>query len=239
MTRLSGNNQNRTVLIVGTLIAAALIGLALFAVRGRQAGNTAGEAKFTYANLPYEGQASAPVNVLVVEDFKCPVCKQFEEGTMPELRTKYVETGKAKVYSLVWPFLAERLPEDDSKYAAQAAKCMYDLGGNEAFSQYKTLIFRAQGDERTVWATKGRLKALAESMSVDQNKFATCLDTDATAARVDADEAEANAAGVQGTPAVFVNGKRIESNDPAVIGKAIEEAQSGAAQSGTTQSGGN
>ncbi|WP_188902337.1 DsbA family protein [Deinococcus aerophilus] len=212
MTRLQGNNPNRTILVVGTLLAAVLIVLAIFAVRDKPAAGAALNASFNLDGIPYDGQADAPVNVVVVEDFKCPVCKQFEASVAPALESKYVETGKIKLYSLVWPFLAEnaRLPTDDSKLAAQAAYCVYDQGGNEAFTAYKAVLFRAQGDESTVWATKTRLKDLATNVEgVDQAKFATCLDTDATAARVDAAEKQAMDAKVNHTPTVFVNGKEV------------------------------
>lgn len=211
MTRLSGNNQNRTMLIVGTLIAAALIGLALFAARGPRAATTGEAQTFTYANLPYAGQANAPVNVVIVEDFKCPACKAFEDTAAAEIRNKYVGTGKIKMYTATYPFLAEvaKLTEDDSKYAAQAARCVYRQGKNDAFNTYKEILFRAQGPESEVWASKSRLKELASSLDIDQAAFATCLDNDETAAEVDAIEKEVNAAGVTGTPTIFVNGKRV------------------------------
>lgn len=229
MTRLQGNNSGRTALVIGTLIAVALIALALFAVRGRPAADAGGNADFTF-NLdgqPYAGQANAPVNVVVVEDFKCPNCKLFEETVAPELRTKYVDTGKIKLYSMVWPFLADTrgLPVDDSKLAAQAAKCVYDQGGNDAFSAFKAIVFRAQENELTVWATKVRLKDLASNVAgIDQAKFGQCLDSDATAARVDADEAQVTRAGVNGTPTVFVNGKRVSAT-VADISQAIDAAK--------------
>ncbi|CAM3638190.1 DsbA family protein [Deinococcus frigens] len=236
MTRLQGNNSNQIILVIGTLIAVALIALALFAVRDKPAAG-AGKglsADFKLDGLPYAGQADAPVNVVVVEDFKCPACKQFEASVEPELKTKYVDSGKAKMYTLVWPFLAElaKLPTDDSKLAAQAALCVYDEGGNAAFGAYKSILFRAQGDESTVWATKTRLKDLASNVEgIDQAKFAGCLDSDATAARVDASEKQASDAGVNSTPTVFVNGKQVVNEAgqgsalAADVGRAIEAAQ--------------
>lgn len=214
MTRLQGNNPNRTILVIGTLVAVVLIALALFAVRDKPAaGSGQGlSADFKLDDLPYAGQADAPVNVLVVEDFKCPACKQFEASVEPELANKYVETGKIKLYTLVWPFLSEaaRLPTDDSKLAGQAALCVYDQGGNDAFGSYKSILFRAQGEESEVWASKTRLKELATNVEgIDQAAFATCLDTDATADRVDAMEKQASDAGVNSTPTVFVNGKQV------------------------------
>lgn len=237
MTRLQGNNPKRLILVIGTLVAVALIALALFAVRQRPAATGAGtalSANFNLDSVPYIGQAEAPVNIVVIEDFKCPVCQQFNTNIEPELKTKYVDTGKAKIYSMIWPFLAEnaRLPTDDSKLAAQAARCTYDQGGNAAFESYKNILFRAQGDESAVWATKSRLKDLAGSVEgLDQAKFASCLDTDATAARVDADEKQIAGANVNHTPTVFVNGKEVmnaggqSSYQTEDISRAVEAAQ--------------
>lgn len=231
MTRLQGNNSNRSILVIGTLIAAALIALALFAVNGKNKTSTAdGPAQtFNYASLPYEGKADAPVSVVVAEDFKCPACKSFEETVTPELRSKYVDSGKVKLYSLVYPFIATdiaRLSEDDSLYAAQAARCVYKLGGNEAFANYKQILFRAQGPENQVWASKARLKELAGSLNVDQAQLATCLDKDETLEAAQADKKQAQDAGVTGTPTIFVNGKRVEVKSSYVpeISAAIDEA---------------
>lgn len=234
MTKLSGNTGNKMGLLIGTLVVAALVGLALYAAanKGPREVRTGANATFDTTKLPFTGKAEAPVSVLVVEDFKCPVCKGFEEQVMSTLASKYVDTGKAKVYSLVWPFLAEaqRLPVDDSKLAAQAAKCAYNQRGNEGFSAYKTILFRAQGNETQVWATKDRLKELAQSVEgLDQTAFGTCLDSDATAAAVDADEAQATANKVNHTPTVYVNGKEIIQMGGLEkfgedIGKAIEDA---------------
>ncbi|EYB67765.1 DSBA oxidoreductase [Deinococcus phoenicis] len=213
-------------LVIGTLIAIALIALALFAARGKSAQQT-NAASFNLAGQPVAGQADAPVTLVVFEDFKCPNCKRFEEEFMPELRSKYIDTGKAKVVSLNFPFLAEsaRLPVDDSKFAAQAVECAYVQGGSEAYDRLKQIIFRAQGSESEVWATKSRLKDLAGSVEgIDPAKFATCLDNDETAAAVEADKQQAEKAGVNGTPSVYVNGKLVQSYDAATVGAAIDAA---------------
>lgn len=223
MTRLSGDNSNRTVLLIGTVIAAALIVLALFAVKNKSSTATSGAAaNFNYASMPFDGQASAPVSVVAVEDFKCPACKNFQDTAAAQLKTKYVDSGKVKWYTLVWPFISTQVahnPEDDSKYAAQAAKCVYDQKGNEGFNTYKDILFRAQQSETLVWATKSYLKELAGNIDgLDAAKFATCLDTDATADRVEADKKVVEAANVNSTPTFFVNGKQVTITGDPVTG---------------------
>ena len=235
MTRLQGNNSNRSVLVIGTLVAVVLIAAALFAVRGKPAPGAGLSGTFNLSGVAFAGQEAAPVSVVVIEDFKCPVCKQFEQTIAPELKTKHIDTGKAKLYSLIWPFLSapsRGLAQDDSKFAAQAARCVYDQTGNEGFNAYKSILFRGQGDETKVWATKTRLKELAGNVEgLDGAKFGTCLDTDATAAGVEADKKQVEDARVNHTPTVFVNGKEVLNGSGqssyllADIGKAIDAAQ--------------
>ena len=233
MTRLSGNNSNRSVLVIGTLIAAALIALAVWAMTHKQkaANSDSQSVNFKLADLPFDGQASAPVTVVAIEDFKCPACKSFQDTVAPGLKTKYVDTGKVKWYTLIWPFISTDVahnPVDDSKYAAEAAKCVYDQKGNEGFNTYKDILFRAQQTETIVWATKPYLKQLAANIEgLDGAKFASCLDTDATADRVAADKKQAESAGVSSTPTIFVNGKAVTTgSDPAKdISAAIDAAQ--------------
>lgn len=224
MTRLQGENNNRTPLIMGTLLVALLIGLGLWFMSRNQ--TASGPAKtFDFTGQPSIGKADAPVKMVVFEDFKCPNCKQFEETIFPAVKEKYVDTGKVQVYKINYPFLADHLPTNDSLLAAQAVECVYDQKQSEGFNDYAAILFRAQGDERVVWATKDKLVELAGSVDgLDVDKFKTCMDTDATKARVEADKKQGDAAGVQGTPSVFVDGKVVEMFTAENIGKAIDAA---------------
>lgn len=218
-------------LLIGTGVVAALIVLALFAGRDSNAAAPAEmtQASFDLSNKPTVGDADAPVQLTIVEDFKCPACKNFDEQVYPQIKNEYIDTGKAKASFVIYPFLSEiaQLPEDDSKYAAQAAECVYKNDGSEAFAQYKSILFRAQGSESTVWATKERLKELAQNVpSIDQASFATCLDSDETAKLVDDNEKEVIENNVTGTPTVFVNGEKVTATYPE-LKKAIDEALKG------------
>lgn len=229
MTRLQGE-QNRTPLVVGTIVAALLLGLGLwFLSRQNGAGVTSGDTKtFNLTGQPFIGKADAPVKMVVFEDFKCPNCKNFEDSIFPTIQQKYVETGKVQVYKINYPFLADSLPTDDSKLAAQAAECAYDQKGNDGYNSLATILFRAQQSETVVWATKDKLEELAGSVDgLDPDKFKTCLDSDATKARVEADKKQGQDAGITGTPSVFVNGKLIPEFSAENISKAIDDASAG------------
>lgn len=200
-------------LIIGTLLAAVLIASVAFYLRP-----TTGDGRvvrsFDLTALPVLGQADAPVTLVIIEDFKCPACRAFEQGVMPQLVSRYVDTGKLKVASLTWPFLARarNLPTDDSLFAAEAAGCVYDQLGSAGYYAFKKVLFGNQEDETTVWATKDKLKALASSLKqLDQPRFATCLGTDATRGRVQAQaqQKQVTAAGITSTPSVFISGQSV------------------------------
>ena len=225
-TKTGGNNG---ALLIGTLVAAALIVLALFAGRSKDTVAPAEmtQASFDLTNKPMIGDAAAPVQMTIVEDFKCPACKNFDEQVFSKLKAEYIDTGKVQAHFVIWPFLAElqKLPEDDSKYAAQAGECVYKNDGSEAFAGYKDILFRAQGPENEVWASKKRLKELAQNLgSIDQGAFATCLDNDETAQLVDNNEKEVVENNVTSTPSVFINGEKVDSGPYDALKKVIDDA---------------
>lgn len=224
MTRLNAKSSNRNVLLIVTVVAVVLIAVVVFAVRPGSSAARSGTETFNLAGQPFLGQDSAKVNVVVFEDFKCPNCKNFEEGSMPSIISKYVDTGKAKVYKLNFPFIGP-----DSTTAAEAAECAYLQKGNAGYTTFSTYLFRAQGDETTQWASASKMNDLAGSVEgLDLTKFKTCLDSAATKAQVDADTAQANKAGVAGTPSIFVNGQNIPYTGPQgttpVLSTAIDKA---------------
>ena len=62
--------------------------------------------------------------------------------------------------------------------------------------------------------TPEALKAKAKTLGLNEQTFASCLDTDKHAKDIQADMAAGQAAGVQGTPAMFVNGRFINGAVP-------------------------
>ncbi|WP_407570918.1 DsbA family protein [Deinococcus altitudinis] len=217
MTRLNAKSSNRTILMVGTLVAVILIALVVFAVRP---GGSANTKSFDLSGQPLLGQESAKVTLVVFEDFKCPNCKNFEDNTMPTVQSKYIDTGKVKLYKINFPFIGP-----DSTTAAEAAECVYAQKQSAGYNQFATLLFRAQGDEKTQWATKAKMEDLGTYVDgLDAAKFKTCVESESTKAQVDADTAQATKSGVTGTPSVFVNGVLSPDYSAGTVGAAIDKA---------------
>jgi protein-disulfide isomerase len=85
------------------------------------------------SGLPYLGKADAPILFVGYGDYQCSFCRRFHDETLPYLKEKYFDTGKAKfVYKDFTIFGA------DSQLIAQAARCAGDQG---KFWQYHAKAF--------------------------------------------------------------------------------------------------
>ena len=88
--------------------------------------------------------------------------------------------------------------------AAIAAECAGEQG---KFWQYAHLLFENQPNFST-----SDLDGYADDIGLDLQAFAACVDSEETRARVEMDTKAGVDLGVQSTPTVFINGRRIEGD---------------------------
>jgi protein-disulfide isomerase len=162
---------------------------------------------------PVRGSARAPVTVVVFTDFQCPFCAK-SEVTMRELAAEYGDQVRIVFKNNPLPF------HDQARLVARAALAAGEQG---KFWEYHDLVFAHQdalgGDALLGYATE---------LGLDLVKFRAALDADRTGAAVDADVAEAKRLAVMGTPAFFVNGRRIVGAQPLAKFEAlVDEALAG------------
>lgn len=158
---------------------------------------------------------------MAFEDFKCPVCKAFEEDAYPQIMNELVETGQVNMYFMNFQFIGP-----DSTTAGIAGECAYRQD-EAAFWDYKTYIYRAQGPESGEWATPELLVDLAREYvpALDADELASCIDERRYEDAVAVDREIGNQAGVDGTPSLFVDGQKLESWDYATVQAAVKAAQ--------------
>jgi protein-disulfide isomerase len=142
------------------------------------------------------GDKDAVVTLIEYSDYECPFCKSFHP-TMQEVLEEY--KGKVKWVYRHYPLSFHA----NAQKQAEAAECIYEQGGDEAFWKYTDLIY-----ERTTAGGTGfaldKLGPLAAEVGVDQATFQTCLDSDKYAKHVKDDQDGGQRAGVQGTPGTII-----------------------------------
>lgn len=174
-----------------------------------------------YATQPTTGNPDAKVKVVEFGDYKCPYCKTFTEQIYPQIKKDFIDTGKISFTFGNYAFIGP-----DSVTAAEAGLSIYKQNP-AAFWKYHDLVYQNQGDERAQWATATFLVDLVRKNipEVDANKLEQDLKKKKYQADVTKSNVKAQQIGVQGTPAVFINGVSVENPlDYSAVKAAIEEA---------------
>ncbi len=153
---------------------------------------------------------TAKVAVVMYSDYQCPYCQKFEEETLSEIRTNYVDSGDVI-------FVFRNFPLDfhgDITYqSAYAGECVYDQLGAEKLAEFHSQAYLAESIEA--------VNTIAKSLGVNESEYNTCLSTQEFKSRVDADFTAGQDAGVSGTPGFVVGTLDADGN---VTGKLIEGA---------------
>jgi protein-disulfide isomerase len=151
------------------------------------------------ATGPARGPEKAPVTIVEFADFQCPYCAKILPA-LEQVRSQYGD--KVRLVYRQFPLTIH----DNAERAAQASLCADEQG---KFWELHDGMF---ANQRALDAEQ--LKATAAGLGLDAQAFNECLDSGRYADEVAADTAAGVAAGVSGTPALFVNGRFISGAVP-------------------------
>jgi protein-disulfide isomerase len=162
------------------------------------------------ASGPSRGPANAPVTIVAFGDFECPYCARGA-ATVEEVRRKHGDAVRIVFKDYPLGFHEKAVP------AAIAARC---AGQQGKFWEMHDALFAAQRELGPALYTR-----LAGELKLDAAKFGKCQADPALAAAVRQDTAAGEAAGVEGTPAFFINGVSLSGAQPAEAFEAIISAE--------------
>lgn len=145
------------------------------------------------------GDKNAPVTIIEYSDYECPYCQRFHP-TMQQVMEQY--KGKVKWVYRHYPLSFHA----NAQKEAEAAECITELGGNNAFWAYTDAIFERSSVGGTGFPLQG-LGPLAKELGVNQTKFQQCLDSGKYATKVQEQMAGGQQAGISGTPGSIVLAK--------------------------------
>jgi protein-disulfide isomerase len=150
------------------------------------------------------GSANAPYTIVEYASMTCPHCGQFQTQVMPQLKTKYIDTGKAR-------YVLREFPLDGLALAAfMLARC----SGDDRYYAMVDALFQTQ----ETWAVPGgdgkeRLLKIARQAGISKEQFDKCLgDKELFNKIVQTREIAHEKFQVDSTPTFFVNGKRLSGD---------------------------
>ncbi|MCV3243730.1 DsbA family protein [Mesorhizobium sp. ZC-5] len=144
------------------------------------------------------GKDDAPVTIVEYASMTCPHCAHFHETTLPELKTKYIDTGKARLIFREFPF------DPRAEAGFMLARC-----SNDNYFAMVDVLFKQQESWAGVQDAKAALLQISKLAGFSQESFEACLTDqklleDVRAVR----ERGSNDFGVDSTPTFFINGNR-------------------------------
>lgn len=125
--------------------------------------------KLSIAEDPILGDKNTKLAVVEFADYGCPQCKKSFTEVLPELRKKYIDTGKVKL-------VYKDLPIPSTAYLVEAALCAKDQGGDTAYFKYHDQLVANMKADGTSISTE-ELPGFAKEINLNVKNFQKCLDS--------------------------------------------------------------
>jgi protein-disulfide isomerase len=171
--------------------------------------------KFATDDQPAKGSEKASVTLVEFTDYQCPSCAK----TQPALERLMAEYGeRVRLVVRDYPLTQHA----DAQKAAEAAEAAREQG---KYWEYTAILFQNQSALQS-----DKLKEYATRVGLDRAKFDAALDSGRFAESVHRDLHDGDRVGVQGTPTVFLNGRRVTDLSYEGLKSAVDAALSAAAQ---------
>lgn len=153
-------------------------------------------AGLTAEGNPFLGSLDAAVVLHEYSDYLCPFCARHFRETYPLLLENYVASGDLLLVFHDFP-LASLHPT--AYIGHRAARCVaaQDVA---AYWTMHDLLFERQNEWNRLSNPTAFVTALARELEVDVDVFAACMDSDDTAAAVEASIVDGDARGFNATP---------------------------------------
>ncbi|HYE22306.1 MAG TPA: thioredoxin domain-containing protein [Verrucomicrobiae bacterium] len=147
-------------------------------------------------DAPFQGNPDAELIVVELGDYQCPFCKRYQDTVYPELKQRYIDSGKIKFVYLQIPFLG-----NESYLASNAAKCAQE---QNKFWEYHEHLYANQGGENSGAFNVDKLKGFAKDIDLNTSQFNKCLDDKKYSEQIDNEKILASKYNIRETPTTIV-----------------------------------
>jgi len=164
------------------------------------------------------GKPDAPITIVEYASMTCPHCAHFDKDVLPDLKKKWIETGKAKLVLRDYPL------DEPALRAAMMARC----APPERFYPLIDTLFETQEQWALAKDWRGALEKTARLAGIGKKDFDACLANKAMEDQVAQSRLiAATQLGVESTPTFFINGTKFQG---APTEPAFEQVLSGLAE---------
>jgi protein-disulfide isomerase len=147
--------------------------------------------------FPTIGPTSAPIEIVLIEDFQCRTCREFSQKIIPKIQAEYIQSGRARFVLVPVSFLS------GSQMIANAALEVYKQSPDRFFPYLKEIL----GSEGVV-KKEDLLKIAQRVDGIDIHRLSLCIDNGCHNRELDKNLNWArDIMGAQfRTPALYING---------------------------------
>ena len=161
------------------------------------------------------GNPDAPITIVEYASLTCPHCAHFANDVLPELKKKWIDTGKAKLVLRDYPL------DEPALRAAMIARC----APPDRFYAYVDTFFGSQEKWVTARDYRDALARLVKLGGMSRDEFDNCLKNTALENKiVEGRLIASKELDVNSTPTFFINGTKftgaptVEEFDKALSG---------------------
>jgi protein-disulfide isomerase len=149
-----------------------------------------------------------PVEVVIYEDFQCPVCKAFEQANGAFL-DEAVKSGDITIEYRLLTFLDRASPNEYSSRAGSAALCAFESGGGEDYKKVASMLWANQPAEQTAGPEDPELVDQLKQAGVSGDAVESCVIQNRFVPWLEKATEASRDAKVNGTPTVRIDGKNV------------------------------
>ncbi len=145
------------------------------------------------------GDPEAPVEIIEYSSMTCPYCATFHTQTLPTIKERYLDTGKAKLVFREFPLDRVALT------ASAIARCI----GDDGFFPFVDVLYKTQATWATAQDSIAEIKKLVRMGGLDPAMVDSCLQDQSVidgilAVRLEGDQTY----NINSTPTFIINGDK-------------------------------
>ena len=145
------------------------------------------------------GNPDAPITIVEYASMTCPHCAHFADDVLPDLKKKWIDTGKVRLVLRDFPL------DDEAVHASMIARC----APPDRFYAFVDTFFADQDKWVTASDYQAALTRLAELGGMSREEFDNCLKNTALENKiVEGRLIASKELDVNSTPTFFINGTK-------------------------------